>query len=491
MKTQYGWLWLLIVIFLFPPVSGPAAELDCYTVIVGRDASDDGSVMLAHNEDDNGDLLFVNLIVRERRRNNPGDLVLLKNGASMAQVPESAAFLWLQIPGIDFADSYFNEHGVAVTSNACLSREDQPELVNGGIGFMLRRILAERATSARGAVELLGELVERFGYYHSGRTYAIADRREGWLVHVVKGKRWVAGRIPDSEVAVIANYYTLAGVDLDDRENYLGSPDIIDYAIRRGWYDPETEGAFDFARAYSDPRNLISEGNILRQWRGTNLLSRGGYQVEDRLPFSFQPRRKVKVSDLFNLMRDHYEGTLYDETDSYRKGSPNRTGKRTICTASTRYSFVAQLRSWLPPEMADLAWISFSRPDANAYAPWYLSLNEPPPGYTRGDPEKALADHFKAGTAFQPASDDLAFWSYQQLADLLDEKYRERIDKVQREWKNFENANFKAWRNREKEFSFLLQRQNQVARRIITNYVQMLELRRWFLTRELIRELKD
>ena len=144
-------------------------------------------------------------------------------------------------------DYHDNEWGVAVTSDNCPSREDKPELTDGGIGYMLRRLVAQRARSAREGVLLAGRLVERFGYVDSGRTYVIGDPNEAWLCCVVNGKHWLAQRVPDGHVAMVANTYSIRQVSLDDKANVLACKDIVEYAEARGWYDPQRDGAFDFA----------------------------------------------------------------------------------------------------------------------------------------------------------------------------------------------------------------------------------------------------
>ena len=98
----------------------------------------------------------------------------------------------------------------------------------------MRINVAKYARSAREAVKIIGEAVEQFGYKGSGRTYSVADPEEGWIVSVVKGRHWVAQRVPDDKVMAIPNYYTITKVDLEDTENFMGSKDIVDYAISRG-----------------------------------------------------------------------------------------------------------------------------------------------------------------------------------------------------------------------------------------------------------------
>jgi dipeptidase len=483
---------LLVFFVLTLILSSFSGDQDCFTILVGRAAADDGSVMLAHNEDDRGKDYFVNVYKIPVKSRQSGEMILLKNNGTLPQVKRTFALLWLELPDVEFGDSYLNEKGVVIASNACPSREDKPELTQGGIGYLLRRLMAERASSARQAVEIAGQLIHHFGYYSSGRTYAVADSQEAWVINVVQGKHWVAQRVPDDQAAVVANRYTIETLDLKDKKNYLGSPDIIEYAVKRGWYHPEKDGEFNFARVYSAPGNYSSEVNVLRQWRGTSLLAKKRYKPDDPLPFSFVPRKSIKLIDLFRVLRDHYEDTEFDLTDGYKEGSPNRTEKRTICTDSTQYAFVAQLRRGkdLPKEIAYLMWIAFRRPDSNGFSPWYVSITAPPEGYALGSADTALDMHFKypsSAFSFNPA---LAFWSYAKLSRLVDENYRPRSKITRKEWRNFENVIMKTMKKLEKEFNYLLRKEKSIALKIITNYVRKWEYRKWFLTSELIREME-
>ncbi len=202
----------IAVLWITPPPPCPA----CFSIVVGKNASADGCVLVAHNEDDSPPQV-VNHHKIPRRSHAPGEVVTLRNGGTLEQVPETWAYLWSEMPGPDFSDSYLNEWGVCVTSDNCPSREDRGELTDGGIGYMLRRLVAERARTAREGVQIAGELVERFGYVASGRTYVIADPQEGWLFCVVRGKHWLAHRVADGQVAMVANTFTVRKVDLSDK----------------------------------------------------------------------------------------------------------------------------------------------------------------------------------------------------------------------------------------------------------------------------------
>ena len=209
---------------------------NCFSVIAGKNATADGSVMFAHNEDDWGDRM-VNFYKVPRADHQHGEMITMETGAKLQQATQTWSYLWLEMPEMSFSDSYMNEWGVTIASDACSSREEEGELTDGGIGYWLRRAMAERAKSAREAVKIGGALVSQFGYASSGRTYCIADTKEAWMLSVVNGKHWVAKRIPDDEVAIIPNYYTITTIDLKDTLNYYGSADLVDYAVKKKWYN--------------------------------------------------------------------------------------------------------------------------------------------------------------------------------------------------------------------------------------------------------------
>ena len=468
---------LLVILIISFYLSLPGSE-NCFTIIAGRDATVSGSVMIAHNEDDKGKNFFVD-VHKIGKSTKTGRTIKLKNGR-LLRLSKGHGFLWLEIAGTEFADSYINDKGVVIVSNACMSREDKPSLVDGGIGMALRRIVAEQAENAREAVEIAGQLVEKYGYYSSGRTYAFADAREGWLMHIVKGKHWVAKRVPDDSVAIIPNYYTLDEIDLNDRNNYMGSKDIKEYAIKRGWYNKSDEETFSFRKAYSDQKTLISERNTLRHWRGFAMLSKLKVRPGTDLSFSFIPAKKVKIQDIFKLLRDHYEGTAQDLSNGYKNGSPNFTQNRTICTGSTRYSIVVELRQDMPDEIATLVWIAFRRPDSNSYSPWYPSIVTTPNGYTRGNSETAFLTHLKKKDDYFRYDEKHAYWSFAKLSERVDDDYKNNIKKVKKIWGNFEHSLLKNIKKKEREFAYLLGKNRVLALNMITNYVHNIEFRKWF-----------
>lgn len=400
----------------------PDTAMNCSTIIVGKDASATGFVMVGHNEDDGGNQI-VNLYKSSSRDNRKGELRRFKEGAAEPEISHSYSFFWMEMPGQDYADSFLNENGVLITSNSCPSKEIFGEITDGGIGYELRRLIAERAISARIGVEMAGQLVEKWGYAASGRTYIIADKNEAWFFAAVRGKQWVARRIPDDQVAFIPNYYTIKEINIDDSENFLASKDIITYAQRRGWYDEQKDGPFNFAKVYSSERNLNSMANIGRMWMGVRLLSGKDYKETDQFPVTFVPEKKISMKDIYSVLSNHYEGTKLDDSQGYKKDTPHNNKTQNICSSTQQLSFIAELRSGMPWDIGGRIWIAPRRGCVNVYMPFYFGVNEIPASLTMDNAEKAYELHFKRTDAIYDRTQPLSWWNFIEVTEKADKDY--------------------------------------------------------------------
>lgn len=410
---------ILLVLMALASTAMSTENDNCFSIVVGRNASADGHLLVAHNEDD-GPPQVVNHSKVPRSSHQPGEKVTLLNGGEVEQPAETWGYIWSEIPGLRFSDSYLNEHGVTVCSDACPSREDRPELTDGGISYYLRRLVAERARTAREGVMLAGALVERFGYDGSGRTYIIADPQEGWLLAAVNGKHWVARRVPDDSVAMIANTYTIHEIDLTDTTNFLGAPDIIEYAIARGWYDPDNDDQFDFAAAYADPDVAADGRNIGRQWSAYRQVTDPSPEYDIRMPFCVSPANKLHPRDLMSVLRDHYEGTdLYEDPES---GNPHDQDRTPICRHDTQTSFVAHLRYGRPTDIGVIYWVCLGSPCSSVYFPFYYGLEQFPDGwYTQPDAPNETIFETKTHGRIDLLSETECFWNFSRLRTLLEQ----------------------------------------------------------------------
>jgi dipeptidase len=443
---------------------------NCFSILVGKGATADGSVMFAHNEDDWGERVVNWYIVPYEYYGSDADSIILKRGGRIAQAKETYRYLWFEIPELEFSDSYFNEYGIVIASDACSSREDDPELTNGGIGYRLRRAMAERAKTAKEAVKIGGRLIDEMGYASSGRTYCIAGPDGAWMLSAVKGKHWVAERIPDNQVAIIPNYYTITTVDLSDTVNFLGSPDLIDYAVQRGWYDPEKDGEFNFRKAYSDEGNLQSLGNRARHWITINALSAKQYDIDDELPFSFIPKKKVELKDVFTVLRNHYEGTGLDVTENYTTGNPHHQKAMSVCSNTNQYGFVAQLRKDMPVDIGAVLWIAPRRPCTEPFLPVYSSLLVVPKNFALTDYKTALETHFNEIKDFKSYSKGHGYLLFGQKAEKVDEDYGKLIPEVKVSISEMENELLSGQADFEKSMMKIYKTEPEQARELLTDY---------------------
>ncbi|MEN6499444.1 MAG: C69 family dipeptidase [Rectinema sp.] len=405
---------------------------DCSSIIVGKSASATGEVLFGHNED-NGDNVMLQYVV-PRMTFKAGDLASFEEScAKIPQVEQTLSYLWSETRAAwsaSFSDFFINEKGVAVASNNCRpSREDQPELTEGGIAYGLRVLIAQRATSAREGVEIAARLISQYGYASSGRAYEIVDKNEAWVLEVVNGKHYVARRVADDEVFFIPNFYTIHEVDLSDHENYIASPDLITYAIDRGWYTPKTPGDysdFDFAQAYQDPK-ANQDRNIVRSKNALRLLLGKDPTDTDIRSFAIKAPRKLGIEDLKRVLRSHYEGTTDDLSHGYSI-NPHRTGVRTICSGTTMESVIVQFRE--QPEFTCI-WRATLNPCTSPYVPWYLGITKVPDGYGWLDPKTGMASHFKVPVGDLMYRPSRAWWAFQDVQDLADYAYGDIVEQIQ------------------------------------------------------------
>ena len=447
-------LWLMALLLAIPIAPTQA----CYSIVVGKDGSANGRVIMAHNEDD-GPPQVVNHYKVPRKRHAPGTKITLLNGGQLDQADQTWAYIWSELPGMRFSDSYINEWGVGIASDNCPSREDKPEITDGGIGFKLRRIVAQRARSAREGVLLAGQLVERFGYVDSGRTYIICDAEEGWLFCAVNGKHWLARRVPDNEVAMVANTYTIHEVDLADKDNFLACDDIISYAIKRGWYDPDKDGPFDFAAVYSNPGSITHPSNIGRQRDGLTYVAPGPLPLGPSLPFSVAPRTKVSISYIMKVLRHQPE---------VKQSLPAPTCA--ICSGGTQTSFVLQHRTGLPREIGAVYWFCLASPDTSFFMPFHFGIAEFPAGFsTKSERPTAVSFDARIQAPFRP--DPMkAFWTFSNFRDKVHGRGDAAIKQTQTAAKKLLDEALSLQGSMEEAAARLYAEDKAAARNLLANY---------------------
>lgn len=502
----------IIIIFSVVFTSGFFVRAEeCTVLIAGKKTTVDGSILFAKTEDDGAKevdyLWYVPGKIHE-----PGSVVKLKAGGTIPQVRETYAYFWDQCPGTSYSNGIINQWGVAFGSNGCASKEDpvkeveaRGDLVNGGLGFKFRMILAERAKTAREAVLIAAKLLDKYGYNASGRNLNIVGPNEAWQLQLVRGKNYVARRVHDNEVAIIANTFTIREVDMKDKENFICSPTLISYASKRGWYDPGKHGKFDFATAYAPERFHKSPSNNYRQWIMAKRLNKNFSitMAESRqgvLPVAVKPDRKLSLRDIMTILRNHYEGTSLDKSGFTPGKKYSITPHQTpycICNYGTHRTTIVQQRSWLPPALGTVIWRALDEPCSSGFVPWYLGATRIPEEFHKA-PEslyttkKDLLDfHFKSPAETWDLDMQTASGVFTHLGRMVDANYSKVINDVKSEWKKFEDQAFALQPIIEKSALELYNKNKELAHEYLNLYTASQAIKSFNTAKRLLKTIKN
>lgn len=394
----------------------------CTNFIVGKKASKDGSVIVTYNADDYG--MFIGLCHYPAGTHPKGamrDIVNWDTHKYIGQIPE-APVTYNVIGNI-------NEYQVSIGETTYGGREEMVD-PTGGIDYgSLIYLGLQRSKTAREAIKVMTSLAEKYGYCSEGETFTIADPNEAWIMEMMgkgpgsKGVVWVAQRIPDDAICAHANQSRIGKFNMKDKKNVLYSKDVIKFARSKGWFTGK-DADFSWKNAYAKPDFSGRRWCDARVWAFFNHWKKGfdrylpwalgkDENAED-MPLWIVPDQKLSVQDVENCMRDHYEGTpmALDSTDMgggiwqmpYRPTPLEFTvngkkyfNERPTSTQQTGFSYVAQLRSWLPREIGGILW--FGNDDGNmvAYVPIYCGSTKQPECFNTPG---ADATHFSMKNAY-------------------------------------------------------------------------------------------
>jgi len=403
---RVAWLLVGIVVLQWGPV------LDACTILgVGRRATADGSGVITHNDDStvaNYPLRIVpaqdwpegatRKIVANAHTNDGGTVL-----GTMPQVRHTYRYLMSRY-------SFMNEKGVAIAESTFgidttteIGKKVRDVMWTKGDGlvdcWMAQDVALERAATAREAVQIMGRLVEEFGFLTEtgggGETMTVTDGSETWVVEFYGRDIWAAARVPEDHVFVAANRARIGEMDLADNANYLASPKIVSFAVEQGWFDPKAGKPFLVNKTYAPDVPVTSSR---REWRVFDLIAPSlklPATLED-YPFSVKPDKPLTIEDIRKIQADYYEGTPYDMTKGPAAGpwgNPiryvNRGGKgsfeRSINVQRTYYLHIGQVNASLPEPFRGTSWFAYGAPDTSYLTPLWAIMNELPASLGRGD----------------------------------------------------------------------------------------------------------
>lgn len=377
----------------------------CTNFIVGKKASADGSVICSYNADDYG--LFIGLCHYPAGKHEKGSVRKIYDwdtNVYHGQIPE-AEVTYNVIGNI-------NEYQVSIGETTFGGREELVD-TTGVLDYgSLIYIALQRSKTAREAIKVMTTLTDKYGYCSGGETFTICDPNEAWIMEMIgkgpgrKGTVWVAVRIPDDAICAHANQSRIRTFNQKDKKNVMFSKDCITFAREKGWFSGK-DADFSFCEAYAYPDFSGRRFCEARVWSFFNHFStdmerylpyaEGKVKDAEPMPLWIKPNRKVSVQDIQECMRDHYEGTPFSlDKDpgqgvwnmpyrptplTYKVDGKEYFNERPTSTQQTAFSYVAQLRSWLPRQIGGVLW--FGNDDGNmvAYTPVYCGNTSQPECY--------------------------------------------------------------------------------------------------------------
>lgn len=397
---------IVLVVFLLVSYFSSWA---CTNFIVGKKASADGSVICSYNADDYG--LFIGLCHYPAGKHEKGSVRKIYDwdtNVYHGQIPE-AEVTYNVIGNI-------NEYQVSIGETTFGGREELVD-TTGILDYgSLIYIALQRSKTAREAIKVMTTLTDKYGYSSGGETFTICDPNEAWIMEMIgkglgrKGTVWVAVRIPDDAICAHANQSRIRTFNQKDKKNVMFSKDCITFAREKGWFSGK-DADFSFCEAYAYPDFSGRRFCEARVWSFFNHFStdmerylpyaEGKVKDAEPMPLWIKPNRKVSVQDIQECMRDHYEGTPFSlDKDpgqgvwnmpyrptplTYKVDGKEYFNERPTSTQQTAFSYVAQLRSWLPRQIGGVLW--FGNDDGNmvAYTPVYCGNTSQPECYnTKG-----------------------------------------------------------------------------------------------------------
>ena len=451
-KIIYPILILLFASFLYSQNMTPP---ECFMLMVGKKASADGSVMIAHNNDLTGSEASLLEMVDSTVT---ADSLYFSTGLKIPAFKHNYKMLILRIvEGFSEGDAVaINENMVAIGGGVALGGDrdsitaSSDTLISKGLTGGVRYHALRNVKSAREYVSLIGSLYTKYGVsYPSG--ISIADTSEIWYLESGGGKMWAAVRVPDDACMVVTNGYRIGKISFNDRNNFITSPGLPDFCRNNKLVDSMAT-TINFADIFGRGRENRTY-DTRRVWRGISLLNDSlNFSPDDKtFPMFIKPKQKLTPAKLFSILRDQYENTPYSP-DSVK-------GERLICSSKTVHSDVIQLKANELNDIGVVLWTGLSNPKYTVYLPFYFGINEIPFAYKKG------------GYTFDARS---AFWSFKDLGEKIEKMDSKHQKSITAKLRTFENRIIRSQEKTLGKYQQFRGRDPKTAADFLTKYLESL-----------------
>ena len=412
---------------------------ECTTIIIGQEQTADGSMIVARSEDWDA-MEAKNYEIFEGTDNGPREFVA-KDSPFRCELPEKAlgysALSPYNLHG-HWGSAGFNTAGVGMSATESIFSSDEilkhdPLVENGVAENSVFNITLPYVHTAREGVERLGMLIEKYGIAE-GFGIGFVDSKEIWYLETACGHRWLACRMPKDQYFVTGNQSRFRIYDPNDKENYLASADLIEFAEKHGLYNP-AQGAFDFHEAYARDIKLDTTYNYPRVWGLQQFFSPEikNDVTKNTFPVFAKAAHKVTLTELRTAFRFHYDNT---EHDPYLNSNPKEP-YRPVSIFRTTQTHLLQVRPELPQAIGCVNYVAMGMADLGVFLPLYQGITSYPEAYTKGNGE---------------SSDDSAYWKFRKIMVLGMTNYNKYAPIIKEAYAKFEAETDQRQREMEEEY---------------------------------------
>lgn len=359
-----------------------------------------------------------------------------------------------------------NEFQLAIGETTFGGRKELKKQTGAIIDYgSLIYITLQRAKTAREAIVVMTDLVEKYGYASSGESFSISDPEEVWILEMIgkgegeKGAVWVARMVPDGYVSAHANQARITTFPLEGKTSISSdkmkkiydkdittvyAKDVISFARQKGFFPQDAKNTeFSFSDSYAPVDFEAARFCEIRVWAFFNAVNadmskyfdyaKGKVQHDakgyatNRMPLWIKPDRKIDLLEVMDFMRDHLEGTELDMSKdpgagpyacpyrwrpmTYEVDGKSYVHERTTATQQTGFTFVTQSRNWLPDEIGGILWFAVDDAANTVYFPMYSSSLRVPFAYAVGN------------GSMMEFTTKAAFWVFNQVSNLAYTRY--------------------------------------------------------------------
>ena len=412
---------------------------ECTTIIIGQEQTADGSMIVARSEDWDA-MEAKNYEIFEGTDNGPREFVA-KDSPFRCELPEKAlgysALSPYNLHG-HWGSAGFNTAGVGMSATESIFSSDEilkhdPLVENGVAENSVFNITLPYVRTAREGVERLGMLIEKYGIAE-GFGIGFVDSKEIWYLETACGHRWLACRMPKDQYFVTGNQSRFRTYDPNDKENYLASADLIEFAEKHGLYNP-AQGSFDFHEAYARDIKLDTTYNYPRVWGLQQFFSPEikNDVTKNTFPVFAKAAHKVTLTELRTAFRFHYDNT---EHDPYLNSNPKEP-YRPVSIFRTTQTHLLQVRPELPQAIGCVNYVAMGMADLGVFLPLYQGITSYPEAYTKGNGE---------------SSDDSAYWKFRKIMVLGMTNYNKYAPIIKEAYAKFEAETDQRQREMEEEY---------------------------------------